>query len=177
VAVTNAIPLPKNREDAVEPEIVRSERVVPRGDPIADTVNSDIVTAVQEALAARGLYDGKVDGKLGAKTRASIAAYETRYGLPATGTPSESLIAHLQRTAALRIQPAPAAEARDKQLANVQSALNRIGYGPIQVTGRMDSETADSIRRFELDNGMTITGEASANFIRKLVAIGAMNPE
>jgi hypothetical protein len=41
----------------------------------------------------------------------------------------------------------------------------------------MDSETADSIRRFELDNGMAIRGEASATFIRKLVAIGAMNAE
>lgn len=177
VSVTNTVPLPKNRDDAVEPEIVRSERVIPRGDPIGDAVNSDIVTAVQEALAARGMYDGKVDGKLGTKTRASIAAYETRYGLPETGTPSESLVAHLQRTAALRVQPAPAAETRDKRLMNVQSALNSIGYGPIQVTGRMDPETADSIRRFELDNGMPITGEASTNFIRKLVAIGAMNPE
>jgi hypothetical protein len=178
VAVTNSVPLPKTRDDAVEPELVRSEPVtIPRGDPIGETVNSDVVMDVQQALAARGMYDGKVDGKLGAKTRASVAAYETKYGLLETGVPSESLLAHLQRTAALRAQPAPAQDTRDKQLVNVQSALNSIGYGPIQVTGRMDPETADSIRRFELENGMPITGEASTNFIRKLVAIGAMNPE
>jgi hypothetical protein len=176
--VTNSVPLPKTRDDAVEPELVRSERLtIPRGDPIGEAVSGDVVSAVQQALAARGMYDGKVDGKLGAKTRASIAAYETKYGLPETGTPGESLVAHLQRTAALRVQPATAAGTRDKRVVNVQSALNSIGYGPIQVTGRMDPETADSIRRFELDNGMPITGEASANFIRKLVAIGAMNPD
>jgi hypothetical protein len=177
-AVTNSVPLPKNRDDVVEPEIVRSERVIPRSDdPIGVAVGAEIVTAVQEALAARGMYDGKIDGKLGAKTRASIAAYETKYGLLETGMPSESLVAHLQRTAALRVQPAQLAQSRDRQLMNVQSALNSIGYGPIQVSGRMDSETADSIRRFELDNGMAIRGEASATFIRKLVAIGAMNAE
>jgi peptidoglycan hydrolase-like protein with peptidoglycan-binding domain len=178
VAVTNSVPLPQKRDDAVEPEMVRSEPVtIARGDPIGDALSTDLVMAVQQSLAARGMYDGKVDGKLGAKTRTSIAAYETKYGLPETGMPSESLVAHLQRTAALRAQPAPAVDARDKQLMNVQSALNSIGYGPIQVTGRMDSATADSIRRFELENGMPITGEASANFIRKLAAIGAINPE
>jgi len=176
--VTNSVPLPKSRGDAVEPEIVRSERLVlPQSDPIGAAVDGAIVTAVQEALAARGMYDGKVDGKLGAKTKAAIAAYETKYGLPETGMPSDSLIAHLRRTAALRAEPPPASQARDKRLMSVQSALNAIGYGPIQVTGRMDPETADSIRRFELDNGLPITGEASATFVRKLVAIGAMNPD
>jgi hypothetical protein len=178
VTVTNSVPLPKSREHAVEPELVRSERLVlPRSDPIGSAVDGAMVSAMQEALAARGMYDGKVDGKLGAKTKAAITAYETKYGLPQTGTPSDGLIAHLRKTAALRMEPSPVSQVRDKQLMRVQSALNSIGYGPIKVTGHMDSETADSIRRFELENGMPITGDAGANFIRKLVAIGAMSPD
>jgi hypothetical protein len=178
VTVTNSVPLPKSRGDAVEPELVRSERMIlPQADPIGEAVDGVMVSAVQEALAARGMYDGKVDGKLGAKTRSAIAAYEVKYGLPETGTPSDSLISHLRRTAALRTEPSAAPSVRDQRLMNVQSALNRIGYGPIRITGHLDTETADAIRRFELENGMPITGEASANFLRKLVAIGAMNPD
>jgi len=176
VAVTvKTAPVPKSRGDAVEPEMVRSEKlsVAPQSDDAA--VDSVAIIAVQDALAQRGMYDGKADGKLGTKTRAAIAAYEKKYGLPESGMPSDGLMAHLRRTETAEAKPTPApAESRDNQLASVQSALNSIGYGPVQVTGRMSAETADSIRRFELDNGMTITGEASPVIVRKLVAIGAI---
>lgn len=170
-----AAPVPKSRGDAVEPEIVRSEKLtVPpsAGDAEVDGVT---VIAIQDALAQRGMYDGKADGKLGAKTRAAIASYEKKYGLPETGMPSESLMAHLRRSETAAAKPAPAlAGDRDNQIATMQSALNSIGYGPIPVTGRMSTETADSIRRFQLDNGMTITGEAGPDIVRKLVSIGAI---
>jgi peptidoglycan hydrolase-like protein with peptidoglycan-binding domain len=174
-AAKASTPVPKSRGDAVEPEMVRSEKltVAPAtGDAEADAVT---VVAIQDALAQRGMYDGKADGKLGAKTRAAISAYEKKYGLPETGAPSDSLMAHLRRTESAASKPAPpVAGDRDNQVATVQSALNSIGYGPIQVTGRMSAETEDSIRRFQLDNGMTITGEAGPEMVRKLVAIGAI---
>jgi peptidoglycan hydrolase-like protein with peptidoglycan-binding domain len=171
------VPVPKSRGDAVEPELVRSEKLtVAPASPDAQ-VDSVAIIAIQDALAERGMYDGKADGKLGTKTRAAIAAYEKKFGLPETGMPSDGLMAHLRRTEAVdanaTVASAPAAR-RDNQIANVQSALNSIGYGPIQVTGRMSAETADSIRRFQLDNGMTITGEAGPDIVRKLVAIGAI---
>lgn len=56
----------------------------------------------------------------------------------------------------------------------VQGALNRIGYGPIKVTGQSDEATADAIRRFELDNGLPITGEATDALITHMIAIGAI---
>lgn len=58
----------------------------------------------------------------------------------------------------------------------VQNALNRIGYGPVSVTGDIDAETADAIRRFELDNGMPLTGEVGEPLLARLVAIGAIRP-
>jgi len=58
----------------------------------------------------------------------------------------------------------------------VQSALNRIGYGPITVDGLTSPETADAIRRFELDNGLPISGEASETLIAHMIAIGAIKP-
>lgn len=169
-------PVPKSRGDAVQPEIVRSEKLT-ASPPASDAdVDSVAIIAIQDALTQRGMYDGKADGKLGAKTRGAIAAYEKKYGLPETGMPSDGLMAHIRRTETAEVKPqSTPTVSRDNQVATVQSALNSIGYGPIQVTGRMSSETADSIRRFELDNGMTITGEASPDIVRKLVAIGAVN--
>jgi peptidoglycan hydrolase-like protein with peptidoglycan-binding domain len=58
----------------------------------------------------------------------------------------------------------------------VQSALNRIGYGPLAVDGRASPETADAIRRFELDNGLPIGGEATDDLIAHMIAIGAIKP-
>jgi peptidoglycan hydrolase-like protein with peptidoglycan-binding domain len=56
----------------------------------------------------------------------------------------------------------------------VQGALNRIGYGPITVDGQPSPETADAIRRFELDNGLPIGGEATDTLIGHMIAIGAI---
>jgi peptidoglycan hydrolase-like protein with peptidoglycan-binding domain len=56
----------------------------------------------------------------------------------------------------------------------VQTALNQIGYGPIAVDGKGSKETADAIRRFELDNGLPLSGVADDAVVRRLVAIGAL---
>jgi peptidoglycan hydrolase-like protein with peptidoglycan-binding domain len=56
----------------------------------------------------------------------------------------------------------------------VQGALNRIGYGPITVDGQPSQETADAVRRFELDNGLPIGGEATDALIGHMIAIGAI---
>ena len=46
--------------------------------------------------------------------------------------------------------------------------------GPIAIDGTASTETLDAIRRFELDNGLPITGEASDALIGRLISIGAI---
>jgi peptidoglycan hydrolase-like protein with peptidoglycan-binding domain len=58
----------------------------------------------------------------------------------------------------------------------VQSALNRMGYASLPVDGNASAATSDAIRRFELDNGLPITGEASDDLIARMIAIGAIKP-
>jgi peptidoglycan hydrolase-like protein with peptidoglycan-binding domain len=72
--------------------------------------------------------------------------------------------------------PSEAAVAAARRTINVQNALNQIGYGPVQSDGMLNDETVNAIRRFELDNGMAITGRIGDQLINKLVSIGAMNP-
>ncbi len=57
---------------------------------------------------------------------------------------------------------------------SVQKALNQIGYGPVPEDGVTGEATIAAIRRFELDNGLPITGAAGDTLIERLVSIGAM---
>lgn len=157
-----------------------------------------LVGDIQRALAGIGLYRGPVDGKFGAQTHASIAAFERREGLTVTGNPSPAILARInqKKTAAAKPAPAvtpapttpvqsapaaPVAKAAPDPAAlaaaryrRIQTALNDIGYGPLEVNGQSGGETEDAIRRFELDNGLPLTGTADDAVIARLIKIGAM---
>ena len=55
----------------------------------------DAMTALQEKLAALGHDVGKIDGILGAGTRAAVQKEQVRLGLPADGWPTKELLAAL----------------------------------------------------------------------------------
>jgi peptidoglycan hydrolase-like protein with peptidoglycan-binding domain len=99
----------------------------------------------------------------------------------ATPTPSDDGAAALQQREAARAkaiadqQLAQAAAQMKANYQTVQNALNRIAYGPIAVTGQPSAETSDAIRRFELDNGLPISGEVNSTLIGHLVEIGAID--
>ena len=58
-----------------------------RGPPVAD---------VQHLLAARGYYNGAVDGIAGRRTRAAIRRFQRDAGLPVTGVPDQGLLRALE---------------------------------------------------------------------------------
>lgn len=55
-------------------------------------LNGDEMTALQEKLAALGHDVGKIDGILGAGTRAAVQKEQVRLGLPADGWPTRALL-------------------------------------------------------------------------------------
>lgn len=172
-------PLPKSRAAAIAAETGAD-------DP------ATLVADTQKALAALKLYDGPIDGKPGPQTRGAIVAFETKMGMATTGQPSTRLLEQLRKalprtsgaasdvapgdgtpadpTATGSVDPALSAA----RIRKVQTALNEIGYGPMRVDGKGGGTTEDAIRRFELDNGLALTGEANNALIAKLVLIGAM---
>lgn len=58
--------------------------------PVAD------VRELQKLLAGKGYNVGKIDGVVGASTRAAIKAEQLKHGLPADSYPSEELLARLR---------------------------------------------------------------------------------
>jgi peptidoglycan hydrolase-like protein with peptidoglycan-binding domain len=192
-----------------------------------------LVRDIQIQLAASGYYSGAVDGIVGSRTKAAIAADQKASALPVTGEPSTALLEQMSApppavkpkaverapaalppetvppktgtaataapeatgsigdlipdTSSAAVESAaakPAAEAAKPDTAKagrdryrrVQDALNQIGYGPLTASGKGDAATEEAIRRFELDNGMPLTGEVSDRLVNRLIAIGAMAP-
>lgn len=186
-----AAPLPKAAiaPPAVAPAVVDEQKV--------------LVTAVQRELARLGIYTGAIDGLSGPRTAAAVSAWQTAAGIKVTGEPSAELLVALRKPVAAT-PPAPvpvpavvkeaastdqvaaavaraeelereqAAIKQGKELRQVQEALNQIGYGPMAVDGQPSQLTGDAIRRFQLDNGLPVTGELNDKVVARLVGIGAM---
>jgi peptidoglycan hydrolase-like protein with peptidoglycan-binding domain len=180
-------PLPQRRDDqtgSIPPPLPRPAPIP--ATTITTSPEESLLREIQTMLAHKGLYLGAIDGEYGPLSRSAIAAYQKVEGLAVTGEPSAMLLEHLripQTTAAAPAEPyadalpkveSTVAESKRLRYERVQAALNRIGYGPVAVDGTTNEETANAIRRFELDNGLPISGTASEAVIDRLIAIGAL---
>ncbi len=54
------------------------------------------------------------------------------------------------------------------RIARIQAALAEMGYGPIDIDGFAGEQTANAVRRFELDRGLDITGEPGGRIEREI---------
>jgi lytic murein transglycosylase len=60
------------------------------------------VEELQRQLTAKGLYQDKVDGKAGARTRSAVGLYQKQAGLRQTCWPTPEVITHMKKNASLR---------------------------------------------------------------------------
>jgi peptidoglycan hydrolase-like protein with peptidoglycan-binding domain len=142
---------------------------------------ADIITDIQRELSRRGLYDGPVDGTVGAKTDAAIRDFETAAKLKPSSEPSEELLRAIMRAPMKPEAAAPKAPARPDPIAEliapsqrviaVQRALNDFGYGPVKSTGNYGAETISAIQKFERDRKLPVTGQISPRLLRELAAL------
>ena len=187
------------------PPLPRPAPAVEAAPPSAPSI-APLIADIQRELARLGLYAGAIDGRPGSHTSAAISHYEAAAGRPVTGKPTTELLQAMKQPLPSAAQPAATApgpdpvaaelDQREQQRAGtiaaaqktkaavqmqanyriIQGALNRIGYGPVPVDGSAGQETIDAIRRFELDNGLPVSGEPSDDLIARLIAIGAIKP-
>lgn len=195
---------PASHTDPVAELTTGSLTPEPSANPPTVASGSNLVTEIQRELARIGLYNGAIDGLTGSRTEAAIRAFETAAGIAVTGLPSDKLLVALKQplppreTHSIAVESGEAAELtrRERERAAmiaaeerrheearlnetyrvIQTALNRIGYGPLPVDGTAGPDTLDAIRRFELDNGMPVTGNAGDALVARLFAIGAIKP-
>lgn len=77
------------------PRYYGQPRPYPR--PVQPVYNNGLVYNIQSSLTRLGYNPGPVDGVYGQRTAEAISAYEYNNRLPVTGTPSQSVLYHMQR--------------------------------------------------------------------------------
>ena len=139
-----------------------------------------MVQAVQQGLADAGFYSGPIDGIAGAQTRRAILRFERETGRPEIGKATSDLIAAVEAWAAPASASAVPNEVStgtasgDSTVIAVQNALSRAAYGPLNVDGVFGQQTRDAITRFQLDQGLPLTGTIDDKLIRRLKSLGAL---
>ena len=146
------------------------------------------IRSVQTALKEFGFYSGSVDGVVGPETGAAIKRFEHAARLPVTGRADAALLARVEHalasqtrtrsrgTAATTATPAKVTPPPpDPMVAVIQESLSDAAYGPLTADGIMGSRTVDAISRFQLDQGMTVTGTVDDALITRLIETGAMD--
>lgn len=134
-----------------------------------------VVRAVQRELAARGFDVGAEDGKLSDKTKAAIAAYQKKHGLPVTAAASDQLLRHIllgesaQPSAATgSVKENPGAVTEELKIKAVQKILADLGYAPGPVDGDLGEGTKRAILAFQKDRKIAVTGRITPDLVAEL---------
>ncbi|MCB1386543.1 MAG: peptidoglycan-binding protein [Nitratireductor sp.] len=175
---------------------VRTTSVRPRAIPVPArpvAVKSELIEGIQAALARTGDFSGTVDGLNGPVTRAAIAAYQKRNGLPASGNASPELLALIESTlpktvaAAKRdrlsdvIATSQSADANGKAgldagfIRELQTGLARATGAEIDVDGILGSQTEAALKRFQQKHGLSVTGKPDTATLDRLARDGLIS--
>lgn len=142
-------------------------------DPVAENV--------QRELQAIGYYKGGIDGVVGRRTRDAIVIYQKTNGLAVTGEPSQDLIEHIRYTRQIAeaslftgsVEPAPDAEERAR-VRRVQTALSDLAIYDGEISGELERDTVNAIRRFERQQGLAETGLISEALLARLATASGL---
>lgn len=158
-----AIPLYAMGQDEPGPFVLPAPGSVPASEPPLSTAAaaaSDEIAILQQQLqllARIGWIDpgpGKIDGKLGKRTRASLLAFQRAYGLPEDGEPSALVLERL-RSVCESARDAPA----------VRAPAPAAG-GPVSFGGGGDTQPVASIAHLYFRHGAGRPGEPVAIIAR-----------
>lgn len=100
----------RQRSETIANTAVNAEAFVARLDALRDAnivATGPLIRQLQEMLAQRGHYTGKMDGSYGPALKTAIEAYEQTGGLLVTGLATEALRKRLMSEAARAASPSP----------------------------------------------------------------------
>jgi peptidoglycan hydrolase-like protein with peptidoglycan-binding domain len=126
----------------------------------AATAVESYTTALQQALADAGYYDGEVDGIYGPETVAAVQALQKANGLPQTGTVDKATEQALRTE--LAAKGGAAAQAATASTAAVQQTLKLAGYWDGPVDGVWTDALTDALEELQKDLGVPVTGTVDA---------------
>jgi len=123
---------------------------------------SDVLTA-QQRLKDRGYYSGPVDGVIGPNTEAAVRAFQRDVRLTVTGVLDPPTLRALVNDTARGGAPVSATDIR-----SAQQQLKDRGYYSGPVDGVLGPATEASLRAYQRDRGLKVTGRLDSSTIRSL---------
>ncbi len=142
---------------------------------------------VQSGLQATGFYFGAIDGAIGQGTRASIRDYQAAIGDPVTGALTGRQINDLVAVSStfapyindpIYMHSADLANDLDPdQVAQVQAALNNLGYNAGVVDGAFGGNTRTAIADYKADQGLPGGAFATRRLLAQLTGTQAPEPD
>lgn len=160
IATSPDLPLGSATHVRVEPEATGSAGYSP------------VVYEIQRQLAALGYYNGPRDGRLNARLRSAVAAYQRRRGLAASGVSSRALLEDLRYHRAVAAVAADAdaagSTAIDPRIIVVQKGLAELGYAPGPVDGTLGERTRQALMQFQRDRELPVTGKVTQEVLDAL---------
>jgi peptidoglycan hydrolase-like protein with peptidoglycan-binding domain len=136
------------------------------------------VRGVQRELQMRGYGPLVENGQAGPLTRAAIMAFEYDRQLALTGEATETLLRRILLDDAPAVPDVSSRKIKtpeaERVVRTVQHSLTTLGYQPGRIDGRVGEETERTIRAFEAEHGLAVTGRISAELFSRLArAVGA----
>lgn len=132
---------------------------------------------IQRELGKRGYYKGEADGRPGPMTTQAIRDFQFAQRVAVDGKPSEALLRDIAASKVTMkdelmdlVKRATQDEKPNRTVADVQRALNKAGYGPLNEDGQMGPSTRQALAKFESDKKLPPRGEPTGPVLRVLAS-------
>lgn len=156
----------------------------PAGDAIAaamsaadGTVGGAGKTAAEKNAAGKNAA-GKSDAGKGSASAGAAGSGAAGNGSTGKGPAAKTTVVRTDASTAAAdaagVAMTPAEAKRVQDVKRVQKALADLGYGPLQIDGRLGGRTATAIRRFRADHALPAGEGIDARLVQTLVSIGGM---
>ncbi len=133
---------------------------------------------IQRELAKRGFFKGEPDGKSGPRMTQAIRDFQFAQRVAVDGRPSETLLKDIVATKTTMkdelldlVKRASGDETPSRTVKDIQRALNKAGYGPLNEDGQWGPTTRQALTRFEQDNRLPPKGEPRGTNLRTLASV------
>lgn len=120
---------------------------------------------------------GKGDAGKGSASAGAAGSGAAGNGSTGKGPAAKTTVVRTDASAAAAdpgVAMTPAEAKRVQDVKRVQKALADLGYGPLQIDGRLGGRTATAIRRFRADHALPAGDGIDARLVQTLVSIGGM---
>jgi peptidoglycan hydrolase-like protein with peptidoglycan-binding domain len=160
-----------------KPMSIERPKTAGAGQPVVVEATEALLLEIQRELGKRGYYKGDPDGKPGPKTTQAIRDFQFAQRVAVDGRPSEVLLQGVLASKVTMkdelldlVRRTGQTEPAKGTITDIQRALNKSGYGPLEEDGHLGPTTRQALARFEADKKLPPRGEPKGPVLKLLAS-------